>query len=163
MIDRYSEYNITVYDLNRCISFCRDRLGLEMRRHEKEYAYFAFGRSGQGLPPISVSTANTLFQDSKFPVSGELTHHAFRPMALYDVDNDCRGFSVRRVFLYFLPPSFLSGRPFPSSETYKGTSGKSTSLLRSSWSGHPIAVYQKLQILAKVAPMLVLWFKFEYD
>lgn len=104
MIDHYSEYNITVYDLEKCVSFYRNKLGLEMKQNEKDYAYFAFKGSGQGLALISVSTANKLFPEVKFPATGQRTHQSFLSMAVDDIDKECGELSARGV-TFVIPPA----------------------------------------------------------
>ncbi len=49
VIDHYNEYNTTVYNLQKCVSFYRDKLGLEMKLNEEDYAYFTFGKTRMGL------------------------------------------------------------------------------------------------------------------
>lgn len=110
MIDHYNEYNVTVYDLGKCASFYRDKLGLEMKQNEKDYAYFAFGKTGMGLALISVDTASRLFPEAKFPSEGDRTHQAFLSMAVDDVDKEYRELSARGVPFVISPTVYPMGQ-----------------------------------------------------
>ena len=77
-IDHCSEYNITVYDLEKCVSFYKDKLGLGMKQHEKEYAHFAFGETGMGLALISIDVANRLSpRQISLPAANEPTRRFY--------------------------------------------------------------------------------------
>jgi lactoylglutathione lyase len=104
MIDHYSEYNITVYDLKKCVSFYRDKLGLEMKQNEEDYAYFVFGKTDMGLALVSVKTANRLFPQAKFPPDGERTHQTFLSMAVDDIDKECGELGAKGV-PFVIPPT----------------------------------------------------------
>lgn len=104
MIDHYSEYNITVYDLEKCVPFYRDKLGLEMKQHEKDYAYFTFGKSGSGLALVSIDTASRLFPEAKFPPKGDRTHQTFLSIAVEDIDKECGELKAKGV-PFVIPPT----------------------------------------------------------
>ena len=104
MFDHYNEYNITVYDLASCDSFYRDKMGVEMKQNEKDYAYFTFGKSGQGLALISVETANKLFPEAGTPTAGKRTHQTFLSIAVDDVEKECSELSARGV-TFLIPPN----------------------------------------------------------
>ena len=86
MIDHYNQYNITVYDLKKCVSFYRERIGLKILQDQDDYAYFVFGKTEMGLALISVKTVNRLFPEAKFPPSVQRTHQSFLSIEVEDVD-----------------------------------------------------------------------------
>lgn len=111
MIDHYNEYNMTVYDLQKCVSFYRDQLGLEMKQNEEDYAYFTFGKTGMGLALISIKTANRLFPEAKFPPEGKKrTHQTFLSIAVDDIDEVCRGLRARGVAFVIPPTTYPIGQ-----------------------------------------------------
>ena len=104
MIDHYNQYNITVYDLKKCVSFYRERIGLKILQDQDDYAYFVFGKTEMGLALISVKTGNRLFPEAKFPPSGQRTHQSFLSIEVEDVDKECSDLKARGV-PFVIPPT----------------------------------------------------------
>lgn len=120
MIDHCSEYNITVYDLKKCVAFYRDALGLEIKLNREEYAYFVFGKTGMGLALISVKATTRLFPEAKFPSAGERTHQVFLSIEVDDLDKECRELQAKGVPFVISPTVYPIGQKIAFFEDPEG-------------------------------------------
>ena len=86
-----------MYDLETCVAFYRDKLGLELKQKEDEYAYFVFGKSGLGLALISVKTAVKLLSEAEFPPDGKRNRRTFLSVSVDDLDKEYRELEAKGV------------------------------------------------------------------
>ncbi|HKT22216.1 MAG TPA: VOC family protein, partial [Nitrososphaerales archaeon] len=57
VIDHLNAYAIPVRDLEKCVSFYRDVMGLTLQHKEDDIAYFVFGK--QDRPGVALVTMNS--------------------------------------------------------------------------------------------------------
>jgi lactoylglutathione lyase len=120
MIDHYNEYNLPVYDLEKCVAFYRDKLGLELKQKEEEYAYFTFGKSDLGLALISVKIAVKLLSEAEFSNRGTRDRRAFLSVMVDDLDKEYNELVAKGVHFARRPTVYPWGQKIAFIEDPEG-------------------------------------------
>lgn len=89
MIDHLNAYVIPVRDLEKCVSFYRDKLGLTLQVKEAEFAYLVFAK--QDRPGVALSTMDNmvnLISEAQVRPKEETIHRTFFAVFVDDVDKE---------------------------------------------------------------------------
>ena len=79
MIDHVNAYALSVKDLERCISFYRDKLGFKLESREDDFAYLVFNKQGgPGLALVAVESAAKMISEAHIrPREGTIHRNYF--------------------------------------------------------------------------------------
>jgi len=103
MIDHINAYALVVRDLEKCISFYRDKLGFELKDKEGDFAYLVFGsQGGPGLALISVESAAKLISEARVRPKEDAIHRNYFAVFIEDVDKEYEGLKAKGV--HFVKP-----------------------------------------------------------
>jgi catechol 2,3-dioxygenase-like lactoylglutathione lyase family enzyme len=89
MIDHLNAYVIPVRDLEKCVSFYRDKLGLTLQVKETDFAYLVFAK--QDKPGVALSTMGNvvnLISEAQVRPEEETIHRTFFAVFVDDVDKE---------------------------------------------------------------------------
>jgi catechol 2,3-dioxygenase-like lactoylglutathione lyase family enzyme len=103
MIDHLNAYVIPVRDLEKCVSFYRDKLGLTLQVKEADFAYFVFSK--QDKPGVALSTmenAVNLISEAQIRPKEEAVHRNFFAVFVDDVDKEYDELKAKGV--HFVKP-----------------------------------------------------------
>jgi catechol 2,3-dioxygenase-like lactoylglutathione lyase family enzyme len=65
MIDHFNAYAIPVRDLEKCVSFYRDKVGLTSKNRKNDIAYFVFNKPDRpGLALVTMDSAVNLISET---------------------------------------------------------------------------------------------------
>jgi predicted enzyme related to lactoylglutathione lyase len=127
MIDHFNAYAIPVRDLEKCVSFYRDKAGLKLQHREDDMAYFVFSKQERpGVALVTMESAVNLISESRVRPKEETIDRTYFAVFVDDVDKEyddlrskggCISSSRRR-----LTPG---DRGSPISKTLRGICGKS--------------------------------------
>jgi lactoylglutathione lyase len=89
MIDHFNAYAIPVRDLEKCVSFYRDKLGLELQHREADFAYFVFSNQERpGVALVGMNNAVNLISEAQVRPKEEAIHRTYFAVFLDDVDKE---------------------------------------------------------------------------
>ena len=112
MIDHFNAYAIPVKDLEKCVSFYRDKLGLKLKTKEDDFAYLVFERQpdGPGLALISMESAAKLISEKQVRPKEESIHRTYFAVFLDDVDKEYKELSGKSVHFIKPPTTYPWGQ-----------------------------------------------------
>ena len=103
MIDHVNAYVLAVRDLEKCVEFYRDKLGLVLKDKDSDFAYFTFsGQTGPGLALSSMKNLVMLTSEAQVRPSEESIHRTYLAVFVDDVDREYEELSSKRV--HFVKP-----------------------------------------------------------
>lgn len=103
MIDHFNAYAIPVRDLEKCVSFYRDKVGLKLQVREGDFAYFVFDKQDRpGLALLTMESAVNLITESQVRPMEETIHRTYFAVFLDDVDKEYEDLKSRGV--HFVKP-----------------------------------------------------------
>ncbi|QQG48894.1 MAG: VOC family protein [archaeon] len=103
MIDHLNAYVIPVRDLEKCISFYRDTLGLQLKNKEDDFAYFVFEKTGApGLGLLKIESAAKLISEAQVRSAEETVHRTYFAVFVEDVDKEYLELEAKGV--HFVKP-----------------------------------------------------------
>ena len=120
MIDHFNEYNLPVYDLEKCVAFYRDKLGLELKQKTDVFAYFALGKSSIGLALISVSTVANLLSEAEFTTGTKRNRRTFLSVMVDDLDKEYSELQAKGVRFVRPPTDYQWGQKIAFIEDPEG-------------------------------------------
>jgi lactoylglutathione lyase len=89
MIDHFNAYAIPVRDLEKCVSFYRDKLGLKLKDKEADIAYFVFENQDRpGVALVTMKSAVELISEPQVRPEEEAIHRSYFAVFLDDVDKE---------------------------------------------------------------------------
>jgi catechol 2,3-dioxygenase-like lactoylglutathione lyase family enzyme len=89
MIDHFNAYAIPVRNLEECVSFYRDKVGLTLQHREDDIAYFVFGKQDKpGLALVTMESAVDLISESQVRPGENTIHRTYFAVFLDDVDKE---------------------------------------------------------------------------
>jgi lactoylglutathione lyase len=89
VIDHFNAYAIPVRDLEKCVSFYRDKLGLELQHREDDFAYFVFSNQERpGVALVGMNNAVNLISEAQVRPKEEAIHRTYFAVFLDDVDKE---------------------------------------------------------------------------
>ena len=78
MIDHYNAYAIPVRDLEKCVAFYRDKVGLKLKNKEKDIAYFVVDKQDRpGVALVTMDSAVSLISESQVRPNEDPVHRTF--------------------------------------------------------------------------------------
>ncbi len=103
MIDHVNAYALSVRDLEKCISFYRDKLGLTLKDKEGDFAYLLFGgKGGPGLALISIESAAKMISEAQIRPKENTIHRNYFAVFVEDVDKEYE--DLRSKGVHFVKP-----------------------------------------------------------
>jgi len=103
MIDHLNAYVIPVRDFEKCISFYRDKLGLQLKNKEDDFAYFVFEKmSGPGVGLLKIESATKLISEAQVRPNEDTVHRTYFAVFVEDVDKEFRDLEAKGV--HFVKP-----------------------------------------------------------
>ena len=111
MIDHVNAYALAVRDLEKSVSFYRDKLGFKLENKEPDFAYLVFGSRGHpGLALISIESAAKLISDKQIRPKEETIHRNYFAVFLEDVDKEYEELKSKGVHFVKPPMTFPWGQ-----------------------------------------------------
>jgi catechol 2,3-dioxygenase-like lactoylglutathione lyase family enzyme len=126
-----------VKDLEKCVSFYRDKLGLELKNKEDDFAYLVFGTTGgPGLGLFSMESAAKLISESQVRPNEETIHRTYFAVFVEDVDKEYK--ELEEGVHFVKPPRpILGDRESHTAKIRRGTSGRYPIFSRSRLTSSP--------------------------
>ncbi len=89
MIDHFNAYAIPVRDLEKCVSFYRDKVGLKLQHREDDIAYFVFDKQDRpGVALVTMDSAVNLISEAQVRPKEEAIHRTYFAVFVEDVDKE---------------------------------------------------------------------------
>ena len=111
MIDHINAYALPVRDLEKCVSFYRDKLGFKLKDKQDDFAYFVFGsQGGPGLALISIETAVELISEARVRPKEDEIHRTYFAVFVEDADREYEELSAKGVHFVKPPTTFPWGQ-----------------------------------------------------
>jgi lactoylglutathione lyase len=103
MIDHVNAYALSVRDLEKCVSFYRDKLGLTLKDKEGDFAYLLFGgKGGPGLALVSIESAAKMISEAQVRPKESTIHRNYFAVFVGDVDMEYEDLKAKGV--HFVKP-----------------------------------------------------------
>ncbi|HZY93370.1 MAG TPA: VOC family protein [Candidatus Bathyarchaeia archaeon] len=103
MIDHVNAYALSVRDLEKCVSFYRDKLGFALKDREGDFAYLTFGgHGGPGLALLSIESAAKLISEAQIRPKEHAIHRNYFAVFVEDVDREYEDLKAKGV--HFVKP-----------------------------------------------------------
>ena len=111
MIDHVNAFALPVRDLEKCVSFYRDKLGFQLKNKEEDFAYLVFGsQPGPGLALMSVESAAKLVSEAQIRPREDTIHRNYFAVFLEDVDKEYEELKAKGVHFVKPPTTFPWGQ-----------------------------------------------------
>jgi len=111
MIDHFNAYAIPVKDLEKCVSFYRDKVGLKLQHQEDDIAYFVFSKQERpGVALVTMNNAVNLISEAQVRPKEEAIHRTYFAVFLDDVDKEYEELRSRGVNFVKPPTTFPWGQ-----------------------------------------------------
>jgi lactoylglutathione lyase len=108
MIDHLNAYVLPVRDFEKCTSFYRDKLGLQLKSREDDFAYFVFEKmGGPGLGLLKIESAAKLISKAQVRPDEDTVHRTYFAVFVEDVDKEYRDLEAKGVH-FVKPPTTQS-------------------------------------------------------
>jgi lactoylglutathione lyase len=103
LIDHVNAYVLSVRDLEKCISFYRDKLGLELKDKQEDFAYLVFGsQGGPGLGLVSIESEAKMISEEQIRPNESSIKRNYFAVFVKDVDKDYEELKEKGV--HFVSP-----------------------------------------------------------
>ena len=103
MIDHVNAYALSVKDLEKCVSFYRDKLGFKLDSKEDDFAYLVFNsKGGPGLALVSVESAAKMISEAHVRPKENTIHRNYFAVFVDDVDKEYEELKAKGV--HFVKP-----------------------------------------------------------
>ena len=103
MIDHFNAYVLVVHDLEKCVSFYRDILGLQLKSKEDDFAYLVFrNQAVPGVAVLSIDSAAKNISEAQIQLREKATHRTYFAVFLEDVDEEYE--SLKSKGVHFIKP-----------------------------------------------------------
>jgi lactoylglutathione lyase len=103
MIDHVNAYVLSVRDLEKCFAFYRDKLGLEVKNKEDDFAYLVFdSKGGPGVALVSIESAAKMISEAQIRPKENTIHRNYFAVFLEDVDKEYEDLKAKGV--HFVKP-----------------------------------------------------------
>ncbi len=111
MIDHFNAFAIPVRDLEECVAFYRDKVGLKLKNKEDDIAYFVFDKQDRpGVALVTMSSAVNLISEEQVRPKEETIHRTYFAVFLDDVDKEYEELKSRGVRFVKPPVSYPWGQ-----------------------------------------------------
>jgi lactoylglutathione lyase len=89
MIDHFNAYAIPVRDLEKCVAFYRDKVGLKLQHREDTIAYFVFEKQDRpGVALVTMDNVVDLITEAQVRPKEETIHRTYFAVFVDDVDKE---------------------------------------------------------------------------
>jgi lactoylglutathione lyase len=103
MIDHFNAYAIPVRDLEKCVTFYRDKLGLILHDRQDDIAYFIFSNQEKpGVALVTMNNALNLISQEQVRPDEETIHRTYFAVFVDDVDKEYE--ELRSKGVHFIKP-----------------------------------------------------------
>ena len=103
MIDHFNAYVLVVHDLEKCVSFYRDILGLQLKTKEDDFAYLVFSnQTVPGVAMLSIESAAKNISEGQIRPKEKAIHRTYFAVFLEDVDKEYESLKTKGV--HFIKP-----------------------------------------------------------
>jgi lactoylglutathione lyase len=103
MIDHLDAYVLPVKDLEKCIAFYRDKLGLQLKDKQDDFAYLVFGKmGGPGVGLLKMESAAKLISEAQVRPDEDAIHRTYLAVFVEDVDKEYGELEAKGV--HFVKP-----------------------------------------------------------
>lgn len=111
MIDHFNAYAIPVRDMESCVSFYRDKLGLTLKHREEDLAYFVFAKQDRpGIALVTMGSAVNLISESQVQPNEETIHRTYFAVFVDDVDREFAELEAKGVHFVTAPTTHPWGQ-----------------------------------------------------
>ncbi len=98
MIDHFNAYAIPVHDLEKCVEFYRDKVGLILKDKQDDFAYLIFSKQERpGLALMTMRNAASLISEAQVRPNEDTIHRSFFAVFVDDVDKEYQELKSRGV------------------------------------------------------------------
>lgn len=109
MLDHLNAYVLSVRDIEKCISFYRDKLGFKLKDKSDDFAYMVYG-SGPGIGLLSIdSAAKMISEDHIIPKEVGIQRDYFA-VFVDDVDKEYEELNAKGVHFLKTPTTHPWGQ-----------------------------------------------------
>jgi catechol 2,3-dioxygenase-like lactoylglutathione lyase family enzyme len=103
MIDHLDAYVLPVRDLEKCIAFYRDKLGLRLKDKQDDFAYLVFEKmGGPGVGLLKMESAAKLVSEAQVRPDEDAIHRTYFAVFVEDVDKEYGELEAKGV--HFVKP-----------------------------------------------------------
>jgi lactoylglutathione lyase len=103
MIDHFDAYAIPVRDLEKCVSFYRDKLGLRLQIKRNDFAYLVFEKQEKpGVALVTMGNAVNLISEEQVRPREDTVHRTYFAVFADDVDKEYKELKSKGV--HFVKP-----------------------------------------------------------
>jgi lactoylglutathione lyase len=103
LIDHFNAYVLVVHDLEKCVSFYRDILGLQLKSKEDDFAYLVFrNQAVPGVAVLSIDSAAKNISEAQIQRRDKGTYRTYFAVFLEDVDEEYE--SLKSKGVHFIKP-----------------------------------------------------------
>ncbi|TMI39326.1 VOC family protein [Candidatus Bathyarchaeota archaeon] len=102
MIDHVNAYALSVRDLEKCVSFYRDKLGFTLKDKEGDFAYLVLGKGGPGVALVSIDSAAEMISEVQIRPKENTIHRNYFAVFVEDVDKEYEDLRAKGV--HFVKP-----------------------------------------------------------
>ncbi|MBO0887862.1 VOC family protein [Candidatus Bathyarchaeota archaeon] len=103
MIDHFNAYVLVVHDLEKCLSFYRDILGLQLKTKEDDFVYLVFtNQAVPGVALLSIDSAAKNISETQIRPREKSVHRTYFAVFLEDVDKEYE--SLKSKGVHFIKP-----------------------------------------------------------
>ena len=121
MIDHVNAFAFPVRDLEKCVSFYRDKLGFQLKNKEADFEYLVFdSQAGPGLALISIESAAKLISEAQIRPGEDAVHRNYFAVFLEDVDKEYDELRAKGVHFVKPPTTFPWGQQIAYFEDPEG-------------------------------------------
>lgn len=111
MIDHFNAYGIPVRDLDKCVAFYRDKVGLKLELKQDDIAYFVFSKQERpGVALVTMENAVNLMSEAMVRPKEETIHRTYFAVFVDDVDKEYEELRSRGVNFVKPPTTFPWGQ-----------------------------------------------------
>ncbi len=111
MIDHFNAYVLPVRDLEKCILFYRDKLGLQLKTKEEDFAYLVFANmGGPGLGLLSIESAAKNISEAQVRPGKAAIHRTYFAVFVDDVDKEYKELKAKGVRFVKPPTAYPWGQ-----------------------------------------------------
>ena len=104
MIDHLNAHVLSVKDIEKCVTFYRDKMGFTLKDKQDDFAYLVFDKKGgAGLGLVSVESAAKMISQDRIRPKEDTIHRDYFAVFVDDVDKEYQELSGKGV--HFVNPS----------------------------------------------------------
>ena len=111
MIDHFNAYVLPVRNLENSIAFYRDKLGLNLKNKEDDFAYLVFDKmGGPGVGLLKIESAAKNITEAQVRPNEETIHRTYFAVFVQDVDEEYKELESKGVHFVKPPTTYPWGQ-----------------------------------------------------